>query len=263
MALLRLNTTTEPHGHSGAIEELSLIVPDILSEALRSASRCKSPDNLSWVYLIEFDQVHFAPEAFDAIGIRRPASVASSVRKRQAEFLFGRLAARLALLDLSLQAVDIPIGPSREPLWPNGIIGSISHNSRYAAATALRRDLQQGVGIDIERVIDAKTHEALLAIAVDADEQAILKSHACSQWSADTLLTAAFSAKESLFKGAFKAVGHYFDFSAVRVVGWDRERAMLRLVMVETLCDQLPQARVCEISVFRLNCETILTHFRW
>lgn len=216
------------------------------------------------LYLIDYEPALFEPSAFDAAAIACPASVARSVPKRQAEFLFGRLAARMALSDLALPPdIEIGIGPSREPLWPDGVIGSITHSGRYVGAVAMRRGLQQGVGIDIEGVVEGKTREALLATVLDPAEAAVLKACACSEWSYDALITALFSAKESLFKAAFGAVGRYFGFEAARCTGWDRERGRLRMTLTETLCEQFLQSCVCEIGVSRLDRDTVLTHFLW
>ncbi|WP_244171285.1 hypothetical protein [Xanthomonas populi] len=66
--------------------------------------------------------------------------MARSVRKRQAEYFFGRLAARQALQHQALVVTGtypyIATGSSREPIWPAQVIGSISHTNQLAAAAA-------------------------------------------------------------------------------------------------------------------------------
>src|ERR1700679_1440183 len=79
------------------------------------------------VHLITFDIEYFCPEAFAATGIACPPSVARAVRSRQAEFFFGRLAARSVLAALNAPPGEVSVGASREPVWPPGIVGSISH----------------------------------------------------------------------------------------------------------------------------------------
>jgi enterobactin synthetase component D len=166
------------------------------------------------IYLLEFDRAGFSPGAFAASGIVCPASVARSVHKRQAEFYFGRLAARMALSQVTGAPDEVAIGASREPLWPTGIIGSISHNENFAAATALRRGVRSGVGIDIERiVVSEETQDALRTTAIGDDEVAYLRT-LTGALPLNVLMTIVFSAKESLYKGAFAAVGRYFDFAA-------------------------------------------------
>lgn len=243
---------------------LALPARGALAAALRSASRRPLGDEAPPVHLIEFDADSFTPAAFADAAIVYPDSIARSVRKRQAEFLFGRLAARLALEDLRVPAAtEIGIGAAREPLWPDGIAGSISHSGRYAAATAMRLGRHRGIGVDIEQVIGTQAREALLATALDAAEAEMLDALACPRWSSNALLTAVFSAKESLFKGAFGAVGRFFDFGAARWTGWERGSGRLHLTLTETLAAEFQRGHVCDIVVARLDAETVLTRFLW
>ncbi|MGH8032931.1 MAG: 4'-phosphopantetheinyl transferase family protein [Luteimonas sp.] len=218
------------------------------------------------VQVLAFDGARFTPELFAAWGIVSPQSVARSVRKRQAEYFFGRLAARRALAHAGLSAAqaqaDIGIGAAREPRWPAGVIGSISHTRGLAAAVALVPGPRRGVGIDLEQVVDEAAGAALLGTVVDAAELALVHSLA-GAYTANALLTMVFSAKESLFKGAFAAVGRYFDFSAARLVALDTDRGHLRLRLTEHLCPQFAHGQECEIGVDLVGADTVITHFVW
>jgi hypothetical protein len=51
--------------------------------------------------------------------------------------------------------VDLPVGPNRAPVWPTGVVGSIthvldSHYGTYAAAAVARADAVLALGIDFE-----------------------------------------------------------------------------------------------------------------
>ena len=73
--------------------------------------------------------------------------------KRRREFAAGRICARAALLELGV-AADQPLGSGqdRAPLWPDGVIGSISHTADYCIAVLARADGSgDGIGIDAER----------------------------------------------------------------------------------------------------------------
>lgn len=189
------------------------------------------------VHLIEFNAATFESGAFARAAIALPADVARSVRKRQAEYFHGRLAARLALAAAGLPVTDVGKGANREPLWPAGALGSITHNSRRAAAVALPAGTWHGVGIDIESPASRETQDSLAALAVDAAELALLAAHE-QLLPREALLPLVFSAKESFYKAAYGAVGRFFDFSAVRV------RAIgpgtLDFVVAEPLCAQWP-----------------------
>lgn len=74
--------------------------------------------------------------------------VAQAVLKRQREFLSGRAAARQALARLGIHGHDLLVSPSRGPLWPPGVVGSISHSGDVClAAVALSAQLP-GIGVD-------------------------------------------------------------------------------------------------------------------
>ncbi|WP_211286553.1 4'-phosphopantetheinyl transferase family protein [Xanthomonas albilineans] len=252
-------------GGLSAGQPLQLSLAPELQAAARSAHRHLLDDGTA-LYLLAFDTAQFDPGAFAAMAIARPDSIARSVRKRQAEFLFGRLAARLALQEVLGPAqaqADIAIGATRAPCWPAGSLGSISHCEDYAAAIAMAAGTRHGVGIDLERPITPAARAALLSIAIDADEAARLATAADAQWPHDLLLTALFSAKESLFKAAYSAVGRYFDFSAARLCGIDLARQCLHLRLTETLCAQFVARQVCEVGFARLPPDLVLTHYAW
>ncbi|WIH03482.1 4'-phosphopantetheinyl transferase superfamily protein [Xanthomonas translucens pv. graminis] len=246
---------------------LQLELPPAVAIALRSARRYLLDDGTP-LYALAFDAERFQPQAFAAAAIACPDSVARSVRKRQAEFLFGRLAARLALgaaLGPAHAQAEIAIGAAREPRWPAGSLGSISHGDGCAAAVALPASQGRGIGIDLERLLAPAAREAVLSMAINAQEADMLAAAADPQWSHDALLTALFSAKESLFKAAFGAVGRYFDFEAARVCAVDMPRLRLRLRLTEALCAQFTEGQVCEIGFARLDLDPqlVLTHYAW
>jgi 4'-phosphopantetheinyl transferase EntD len=84
--------------------------------------------------------------------------------ERVREFVSGRAYAKRALAMLGMDNVDLPIGPNRAPVWPKGVVGSITHvlDSRrgtYAAAAVGRADAVLGVGIDLE--VEGSVHPHL------------------------------------------------------------------------------------------------------
>ena len=69
---------------------------------------------------------------------------------RRREFATARHCARAALARLGIAAAPILRGAKHEPLWPEGIVGSITHCRGYrAAAVALSKNIMT-VGIDAE-----------------------------------------------------------------------------------------------------------------
>ncbi|MET0268012.1 MAG: 4'-phosphopantetheinyl transferase superfamily protein [Duganella sp.] len=212
--------------------------------------------------LLRFQAKDFDPSWFASHALPCPPSIAASVRKRQAEYFHGRLAARQALARYGLAHIEVTTGAQREPCWPTGIIGSISHNNDYAAAVALRNSEHGAIGIDIETVLDASGAAAVARIALDAGELEWLRRQA-GPASMELLLTMVFSAKESFYKAAFPAVGHIFDFSAVRISALDLAEGALELELCVTLCATLPAGMRRRVLVRMLDARTVCTSCDW
>jgi 4'-phosphopantetheinyl transferase EntD len=156
-----------------------------------------------------------AVEAFDdtetaSLFPGEEALVAGAVENRRREFATARRCARQALATLGRPPTAILSGPSREPLWPTGIVGSITHCAGYRAAVVARDTDLLTVGIDAEPheplpggVLEAIAlpREIAMLSALRHDERAIC-------W--DRLL---FCAKEAVFKAWYPITGRWLDFS--------------------------------------------------
>jgi len=206
--------------------------------------------------MVGFDVAAFQPRAFAVATVICPGDVARSVAKRQAEFFFGRLAAVQALAALGCMEANVPVGASREPVWPRGIIGSISHSAGLAAAVAMTDGAWRGVGIDIETVVDDAVQPALLATAVSQQEVELLRATGLPF---NTALTTVFSAKESLFKAAFNQVGRYVDFSAARLRSFDPTTGQLVFEIEEDLCDAMRPGTLCRLAYRLLAAGIVIT----
>ena len=96
------------------------------------------------------------------------ALVQSAVRKRRCEFAAGRYLARRALRGLGVPPRPILRGPNREPTWPDGVVGSITHCSGYCAATVASTDVIEAIGIDAE-INDALPEDVLRIVARNSE----------------------------------------------------------------------------------------------
>jgi 4'-phosphopantetheinyl transferase EntD len=72
--------------------------------------------------------------------------------RRRFFFTLGRAAARDALSELGVAPVGIGCGPGGEPLWPDGIVGAISHTGDLAIAIVGWRTEYAGLGVDVEQL---------------------------------------------------------------------------------------------------------------
>ena len=86
------------------------------------------------------------------LGPRETEAAGRMVEKRLREFSTGRFCAHkaLAALDPGYATIEIPIGENREPLWPQGSIGSITHDRQLALAVVSRDPKCLSLGIDLQ-----------------------------------------------------------------------------------------------------------------
>ena len=185
-----------------------------------------------------YDARQFDAACFGAAGIDCPASIARAVAQRQAEFFHGRLCARAALGEWGVHGWQIGIGASREPIWPAGVIGSITHSRTLAAAAVLPSARGRGIGIDLEECADNDTGalEAIAHTVLLPSELAYLRSQRGSLSEAH-LFKLAFSAKESFYKAVFGVVGRFIDFSAIAIDAIDEDQGRIGYTVREPLCE--------------------------
>jgi enterobactin synthetase component D len=175
-----------------------------------------------------FEPALLAPGDFLACGISQPPGIERSVAKRQAEFLAGRLCARESLARLGLPGHSLAIGEDRAPLWPAGMVGAITHGNGWAAAIAAPAREQQGLGLDVEALLEPARAQRLAGeILVPAELHRLPTPLA----QAALAVTLTFSLKESLFKALYPLVGQRFYFEAAELLTWSMDgQARLRLL---------------------------------
>ena len=211
------------------------------------------------VQLLRFDADTFAASAFARVGILRPPGIARSVQKRQADYFYGRLAARLALANGHFKRADIGTGPNREPLWPNDVVGSITHSNGFAAATVAQAARLGGIGIDIEAAISASVAHSIERQIVSRRECEVLRLHPGLPYA--LAVTLVFSAKESFFKALFGTVGNYFGFDAIALESIDLEENCMHFRTQTSLCPTWPAGRCATVHFRFLSHGEVLTGF--
>ena len=190
--------------------------------------------------------------------------IGHAVESRQFAYSTGRYLAKRALAEIGVVVSSIPTHASRRPVWPDGVVGSITHSRRYAIAVVGVRPGLAGIGVDLEvagRVTEgiAETvmspaerdwcHDALwLELAglrpsknppssdgqrVQPDCEAKPRSRKLvagpprspAEGSPPTAYTANFSAKEAVFKAVNPIVGLMVGFREVEIRWLADERA--------------------------------------
>ncbi|EPA8367446.1 4'-phosphopantetheinyl transferase [Vibrio fluvialis] len=184
-------------------------------------------------------------------GLTLPEDLQRAVAKRQAEFLAGRVAACDALQAAGVTPQMLAMGKHRAPWWPQGVVGSISHNENLALAVAQRVDIDADallLGVDVESRIDEHSRLAIQTTIATAQEATMLAGLSLP---AAQRITTLFSAKESLFKALYPRVGQYLEFHDSRLLAWDEANRRLTLQLVQRAAELAGKAWVFEV------------HYRW
>jgi enterobactin synthetase component D len=167
---------------------------------------------------------------FSRLGVDFPPTLERAVAKRRAEYLAGRHAARSALRALGCVPSQVTATEDRAPLWPHGVIGSISHTSDLAMCSVALRTHLFALGIDTEKEIAPDMAREIAASIIGPAEQRYL---GCLPLTLEHGVTLALSAKESLYKALYPHVGRFFDFSAAQLIEVDTETLSLALILTE------------------------------
>ncbi len=175
-----------------------------------------------------FDPAQLAADDFARSQLTPPPGIASAARKRQSEYLAGRLCAASALRQLSGTPSFPARGADNAPCWPQGITGSITHSHGWAAALVGHSAAWRGLGLDAEHLLPPARSERLAGEILTPAELQHFQQLADEQRAA--YLTLCFSLKESLFKALYPLVRRRFYFQAAALVEQaDNGRVRLQL----------------------------------
>ena len=127
-----------------------------------------------------------------------------------------RTVARQLLGQLGFDSVEIARSPSRAPVWPAGIVGSLAHCCDVAVAAVARKADLVSVGVDIEP--DEPVEAEVAARIATASEK--------NRYSAEIIESRRlFVIKEAVYKAVFPIDETFLDFDDIEV---DLERGIAR-----------------------------------
>lgn len=140
--------------------------------------------------------------------------IANAGKLRRREFVTARRCAREALGRLGYPPTPIRPGPGRDPQWPAGVTGAITHCRGFRAAAVAVRTVVAGVGIDAEPH-EPLPQEVLEAVTADGEAEmlaSLARANPTVHW--DRLL---FSAKESVYKAWYPLTRRWLEFEDARL----------------------------------------------
>lgn len=152
-------------------------------------------------------QMPRAPDSSEA------RAVSGAIPTRQTEFHAGRAAARAAMVALGLPPRPVPVGPDRAPIWPDGVVASLTHDARACIAVMGLAEDWRGLGIDLED--DAALDLDLVSDVCSVNERAWLDTLPAARRGLMAKLI--FSAKEASYKAQYPLTGQLFGFDGFEI----------------------------------------------
>ena len=139
----------------------------------------------------------------------------SSISRKE-HYRSGRICAGEVLSKLGTLGQPVLRDPqTREPLWPEGISGAITHSGKWAAAAAGKTSDVSGIGIDLEN-LERQVDSRISRHVCIPEEQKWLQE--CGEDFLEKNLKIIFSAKESIFKAFFPYTRTYLHFHDARIL---------------------------------------------
>ena len=136
------------------------------------------------------------------------------VASRRIEFATGRMCARAAMRRLGLPSLPVLQGEDRAPIWPDGVVGSISHSgTKCAAAVALVARGYRAIGLDIE-LAEPLPAELWVEICSERELRWLQRQDPQRR---SLLAKVIFSAKECAYKAQFPISRSLFGFETLGV----------------------------------------------
>lgn len=148
------------------------------------------------------------------------ALVAQAVDKRKREFRAGRNAARALFQRNDIQHPALLKGVQREPAWPAGWVGSISHTQGLCMVAIASARHYASIGLDAEQA--TPLNPEITELICSKDETAQLRDLRQRIGAGFALEKLIFSAKESIHKTYFPLNQHTLDFLDAHIeLDWD------------------------------------------
>jgi 4'-phosphopantetheinyl transferase EntD len=154
----------------------------------------------------------FGPGAAGGLRSDEGSFIEGSVESRQHEFAAVRSCAREALGALGAPVGSILPGLGGAPVWPDGVVGSMTHCAGFRAAAVAPSWRVYALGIDAE--VNERLPDGVASDIADPSEWARLDRLPDRGVAWDRLL---FSAKESTFKCWYPATHRWVGFSDIVV----------------------------------------------
>ena len=206
------------------------------------------PPHIAFVH-VDASLVSLAEAQADLREAELESSAAIRSKERVLQYALGRFAAHRALEQLG-QKPSPPVlrGEIRQPLWPQGFCGSITHCQGHAVAAAARLSEARAIGVDLEFVSEKQNLGIARRICLAEEYDWMMSGTSANPVETHRRFFALFSAKETLFKALFPSTGKYFGFQDAKLF-WNAGHSSFSATLIADLSPLFPAG-----SIFDIRC---------
>ena len=155
--------------------------------------------------------------------------------RKRVEFALGRAAAHFALKQIGFEnPPPVLRGQKGEPIWPDGIAGSITHCHPWSVAVAVKSSNRFAIGVDLETMEGIQRTDISDLICGEAELDWVRGGDFQER------LTMIFSAKEAIYKAFYPLCRRYIDFKEVELT-WFPEQYRFQGEFLAPFGSNLPQ----------------------
>jgi 4'-phosphopantetheinyl transferase EntD len=140
-------------------------------------------------------------------------AIEQALTRRRIQYSATRFLARQVFTRLGLGQHPLLNAEDRRPLWPAGVVGSLTHSDDWCAVAVAESDAYLALGIDAERA--ERLAPALYDRVLTAPERAVVA--ALPQHEQQRVATLFFSAKESVYKCQYPLTRTFLGFQDVEL----------------------------------------------
>ena len=178
-----------------------------------------------------------------------PEGSESFSEKRKHEFVAGRICAKSALQKIGFENHFVMTGDNREPIWPGGVVGSITHNKNMAISIVSKN--MKSLGVDVEGILEGDRFNKLKSKFLTEEENKSFKID-------EKLGTLIFSAKESLYKALYPTVKEFFSFYDAQVIEINEENIIIKVLRSDGAFSQFKEAIRVDYCQYQNNIITMI-----
>jgi len=162
------------------------------------------------------DQFEFLLKHQDSISCFKQLSQNCPIT-RKIEFLTGRILLKDAIktiLNDEKADTEVGIGSSGMPLWPSGMIGSVTHTKSHVCVMVGLSQEHLAMGIDLEPLISSEKSQDLCPLVLGASELDLYRQDT-NAMPFNQFFTRCYSFKEAIYKLLFPQIKTYIDFKEI------------------------------------------------